>query len=168
MFTTHMKKVRATLPVTLILGIFTGLVYATPSTMAKETPFKGQSGGVVTTTGFDPITGTVYTHAEGKGQATLLGAFTVAGDTTIHLATGIVEGTWTLTSANGDMLFLTMEGGGIDPTHGSGVFTIVGGTGRFEGATGSYLQTITFAAPGGSAPVIGYTEVFEGTISIPR
>jgi hypothetical protein len=63
------------------------------------------------------------------------------------------------------MLFLTMSGGGTDPTHGLGTFTFVGGTGRFQGATGSYQQTITFAVNPATVPVVAYTEVLEGTIS---
>lgn len=166
MFTTRMKKLPASILVApLLLGIITPLANAVPARAAKEVRFKGQSGGVATTVAFDPETGTIYVRGDGKGYATHLGSFEVVGDTRIHLFTGIVEGNWTLTAANGDILLATLEGFGVDPTHGEGVFTIVGGTGRFEGATGSYQQSITFAAPGGSADVIGYTEVFEGTIS---
>jgi hypothetical protein len=81
------------------------------------------------------------------------------------VATGIPLGTWTLTAANGDMLFLAMGGHGIDATHGFGAFTVVGGTGRFQGATGYYEQIITFAVPLGTSDIIPYTDVLEGTIS---
>ena len=84
----------------------------------------------------DPEAGIAYTRVEGKGHATPLGRFTVTGDVAVDVATGIPLGTWTLTTANGDMLYLTMVGSGIDPTHGFGAFTVVGGTGRFQGATG--------------------------------
>ena len=40
-------------------------------------PFKGQSTGVITTVGFDPELGVVSTRAEGQGEATHLGRFTV-------------------------------------------------------------------------------------------
>ncbi len=167
MLTNRMKRLkRSILVITLVLGIFTSLVSAAPATTRKPVPFKGQSSGLVTTVGFDPVALIAYTHAEGAGQATHLGNFTTSGYVAINFIPGTVLGTFTLTAANGDMLFLTMEGGGIDPTHGVGNFTIVGGTGRFQGATGSYHQEITFAAPGGSAEVIAYTEVFEGIISL--
>lgn len=167
MFTTRMKKLQGSILVApLLLCVITPLANAVPGSVAQEVRFKGQSGGVATTVGFDPGTGTVYVRAEGKGNATHLGSFEIVGDSRINIFTGTVEGTWTLTAANGDILLATMEGFGIDPTHGAGHFTIVGGTGRFEGATGSYQQSITFAAPGGSADVIGYTEVFEGSISV--
>jgi hypothetical protein len=102
---------------------------------------------------------------EGQGQATHLGHFTVTGDVAVDVATGKPQGTWTLTAANGDMLFLAMGGHGIDATHGFGAFTVVGGTGRFEGATGSYEQIITFAVPLGSSDSIPYTDVLTGMIS---
>jgi hypothetical protein len=76
-----------------------------------------------------------------------------------------VLGTATITAANGDKLFLTSGGVGIDTTHGLGTFTVVGGTGRFQGATGTYQQIITFAAKGIVEGSIAYTEVLEGTIS---
>jgi hypothetical protein len=81
------------------------------------------------------------------------------------VATGNARGTWTLTAANGDMLFLAMERNGIDSTHGGGTFTVVGGTGRFQGASGSYEQIITFAVPLGTSDSIPYTDVLTGTIS---
>ena len=75
------------------------------------------------------------------------------------VATGIPHGTWTLTAANGDQLFLDMTGYGIDDHHGFGQFTVTGGTGRFEGATGeAAFQSYT--------PDFHYAEVtFEGTVS---
>jgi hypothetical protein len=150
-----------------LAAVLGALVLSGPATAAgTELPFKGESNGVVTTTGFDPVAGILYTTVAGEGHATHLGRFTVTGQVAVDVATGIPVGTWTLTAANGDMLFLAMTGHGIDPTHGFGAFTIVGGTGRFEGASGSYEQIITFDATPGTADVIGYTDVLEGTISL--
>jgi hypothetical protein len=143
----------------------TALAQSEPATAGKQVPFKGTSSGVVTAVGFDPVAGIAYTHVEGEGQATHLGQFTVTGDVAVDVATGIPLGTWTLTAANGDMLFLDMGGHGIDATHGFGAFTVAGGTGRFQGATGYYEQIITFAVPLGSSDIIPYTDVFVGTIS---
>jgi hypothetical protein len=112
----------------------------------------------------DPVAGFVYTHVEGQGQATHLGHFTQTADTTVDLATGNARGTWTLTAANGDMIFLTMTAYGIDPTHGVGTSTVVGGTGRFEGASGSYQQIITFVSEPGTTDTT-FTDVLTGTIS---
>ena len=129
-------------------------------------PFHGRSSGVSIDVSFDPVAGISYGRIEGKGRATHLGRFTVTAEVAVEVATGIPHGTWTLTAANGDMLFMDMTGYGIDDHHGFGQFTVTGGTGRFEGASGYYEQIITFAVPLGTAPVIAYTDVFEGTIRL--
>jgi hypothetical protein len=133
---------------------------------ADELPFKAHSTGVVTTTGVKFEGGElveIYTHQTGTGEATRLGRYTAAGDATLHQASQIVTGTWTLTAANGDLLFGTLVGGvGSVPTQGIGTYTVAGGTGRFQGATGSFQQVITFAGP--PAAVVPYSDVLEGTI----
>jgi hypothetical protein len=134
-------------------------------------PFKGQSTGVVTMRGFDPELGVFSTTAEGQGEATHLGRFTVTNEVRIYVftPTGVAIGNWTYVSANGDKLFVHMIGsGGPDPLHGVGTFTITGGTGRFKGASGSYQQIITFAADPAQTPVVSYSDVlYNGTISYP-
>ncbi len=149
----------------VLAGLLAALMLSAPAIAAGQlVPFKGRSSGAVTTVGVDLVAGIAHTRVEGEGQATHLGHFTQTGDVGVDLATGNARGTWTLTAANGDMLFLEMEAYGIDPTHGVGAFTVVGGTGRFEGATGSYEQIITFAvAPGTSDST--FTDVLKGTIS---
>jgi hypothetical protein len=146
-------------------SLLAALTLSSPATVAAQKPFKGRSSGVVIATGFDPLTGTAFARVEGEGQATHLGRFTVTGNVAVDVATGIPRGTWTLTAANGDQLFLAMGGHGIDATHGYGEFTVVDGTGRFQGATGKYEQIITFAVPLGTATIIPYTDVLWGWIS---
>ena len=136
-----------------------------PAELPGQPPFTGRSSGVVTAVGFDPAAGIAYSRVEGVGQATLLGRFTVIGDVAVDVATGVAHGTWTLTAANGDEISLSMDGFGIDANHGFGAFQIVGGTGRFQGATGNYDQIITFAVPLGTSAVIDYTDKFGETIS---
>jgi hypothetical protein len=152
-----------------LAAVLAALTMSAPATAREQVPFKGQSSGVATTVGFDPVAGIVYVHGEATGTATHLGYFTFTGNVEIHLSAGnpfgIVLGTATITAANGDKLFLTSGGVGIDTTHGLGTFTVVGGTGRFQGATGTYQQIITFAATGIVEGSIAYTEVLEGTIS---
>jgi hypothetical protein len=126
-------------------------------------PFKGESSGVITTTGFDPVAGIVYAHIAGEGQATHFGRLTVSGDVALDIVANTPIGTWTLTAANGDMLFLDMT---AEP--GVGLFTVTGGTGRFEGAGGFYKQFITFSAPPGTVDVNPYSDVLEGTIRLAR
>jgi len=152
-----------------ILAAFT--VIGTAYAGKPLVPFKGQSTGVVTTVGFDPVLGVVSTRAEGQGEATHLGHFTVTNEVSIYVftPTGVAIGNWTYVTANGDKLFVHMVGsGGPDPLHGVGTFTITGGTGRFTGASGSYQQIITFASNPAETPVVGYSDVlYNGNISYP-
>jgi hypothetical protein len=71
-----------------------------------------------------------------------------------------------MSAANGDMLFLTMEGHGVatDPAKTILNFTITGGTGRFEGATGSFIAHNQLAFSAGAA-VNPYVGEMEGIIS---
>jgi hypothetical protein len=107
-------------------------------------------------------------HVTGKGEATHLGTFTVDGNIEISLTPGAPgRSTWVYTAANGDMLLLAGMGGGhaTGPTTAATTLRIVGGTGRFQGATGLLQVAITFAiAPPTSEPN-PYTDVIEGTIS---
>jgi hypothetical protein len=149
------------------LVVFLAVLALSGPAMAAEqpVPFKGRSSGVVTVTGATgPV---VYTHVVGEGEATHLGHFTLTAnaDVDTSLPGGPASGEWTLTAANGDTLSVHFVALGIDPTHGRGDFTIVGGTGRFAGATGSYTQLIAFASPPGSSPSTAYTDTIEGMIS---
>ena len=149
----------------ILVALLAALTLSWPALAAgKPVPFKGRSSGVVTTVRVDTVAGLAYTHAVGQGRATHLGHFTQTGDTTVDLSTGNARGTWTLTAANGDKLFLTMTAYGIDPTHGVGTFTVVGGTGRFQGASGSYEQIITFTVEPGTNDST-FTDVLTGAIS---
>ena len=149
----------------VVVAVLAALTLSAPAMAAgTPVPFKARSSGVVTTVGIDLGAGLVHTHAAGQGQATHLGHFTQTGDVAADVVTGNVRGTWTLTAANGDMLFLEMTAYGIDPTHGVGTFTVVGGTGRFEGATGSYEQIIVFVSEPGATNTT-FTDVLTGTIA---
>nr|MBA3389534.1 hypothetical protein [Rubrobacter sp.] len=59
----------------------------------KPVPFKGQSRGVVTTVGFDPVAKIAYTSVAGQGQATLLGQFTATAVAEVDVTTGNAKGT---------------------------------------------------------------------------
>ena len=153
-----------------VLAAFT--LCGTASAGKPLVPFKGQSTGVITTLGFDPVLGVVSTRSEGQGEATHLGRFTVTGEVSAYVftPTGVVIGNSIYVTANGDKLFVHLVGsGGPDPLHGIGTFTITGGTGRFRGASGSYQQIITFAAPPSSETlIVGYSDVlYNGSITYP-
>jgi hypothetical protein len=151
--------------ISLLVAILAALALSGPATAGEQVPFNGKQSGVYTQTGFSfPV---VTASIVSEGEATHVGRFTLTGQVMIHVITGDAVGVFTLTAANGDMLFLTLVGHPpTDPTHGGGEFTIVGGTGRFQGATGSFTDLIEWALPLGASPNL-FTEVFAGTISSP-
>ena len=153
----------------VLAAVLAALALSAPAMAAgKPVPFKGRSSGTVTAVGCDPpAAGIACTHVEGGGEATHLGHFTLTAEAVVYVSLpgAPAAGSWTLTAANGDQLSVTFVATGIDSTHGRGDFTIVGGTGRFQGATGSYTQLITFATPPGSSPSTAYTDRLEGAIS---
>jgi hypothetical protein len=156
--------------ISLLVTILAVLALTGPASAKDQVPFKGQSSGVVVTTGFeDPcVSISLDGHpcqifaVDGEGEATHLGYFTVTAKVFIDVIANIPTGSWMLTAANGDVLFVTFVG-----SPGRGDMTVVGGTGRFQGATGHYTQSITFSAPPRTMPSVSYTDVLEGTISSP-
>jgi hypothetical protein len=149
----------------VLAALLAALALSGPATAGKQVPFQGKESGVLTQAGFSfPF---VTFSVVGEGEASHVGRFTLNGQVAINVITEDATGVFTLTAANGDMLFLTLVAGPpIDPTHSGGDFTIVGGTGRFQGATGSFTDQIEFAFPLGASPN-PFTQVFAGTISSP-
>ena len=88
--------------------------------------------------------GTFVADGSGGGIATHLGQSSVTWQLTVNLANGTATGSFTFTAANGDSIFTTISGTS-EPPDASGVSqivetnTITGGTGRFEGAKGSFI-----------------------------
>jgi hypothetical protein len=136
-----------------------GLVSPTPANAANDVPFRAQLSG---TAAFTSLT-TVDFH--GGGQAVYVGQFESDGVAILDAPTGTCPGdepgipnvhTETLTAANGDQLVIRMVNFAC-PTgpftfHGTGHWTVPGGTGRFEGVTGegtiegnANFETRTFA-----------------------
>ena len=107
----------------------------------------------------------------GAGQALHLGDMTAQSITeVVNLATGEGAASYRFTAANGNDVFITFVFLGIptSPTAFSiaGVWQVTGGTGRFEGASGSgtYTGQVEFV---GEADAVG-TFVLAGTISSPN
>ena len=107
----------------------------------------------------------------GAGKALHLGAMTAQSITeVVNLATGEGAASYRFTAANGDDVFLTFVFLAIptSPTAFAieGVWQVTGGTGRFEGASGSgtYLGQAEFVGP---VDAIG-TFILEGTVSSPN
>jgi hypothetical protein len=128
---------------------------------AQDVPFKGTLEGTVTVTPLEPPLASVVISA--TGQATDLGRFSLLVPHTVDHSTATAEGTYTFTAANGDVLTAHFTG---QAQRTPSVISIVehaaitGGTGRFEGATGSFTAERLYY------PTTGITNgSFEGTIS---
>ena len=128
----YFTKIRTLLPVLFLL-------LGTIPVSAVERPFALSGTGVatlITNEAGMPI-GAIPT---GSGTATHLGQWTVTGNVKYTPdANGVLHssGDATITAANGDKLQVQIDGI-LDPVAAidQGVFHFVGGTGRFEGATG--------------------------------
>lgn len=123
---------------TLILTLF--LLLGTIPVSAVERPFAINGSGVATLI-TDPAGNPTGAIATGSGTATHLGQWTVVGNVKYTPdSNGVLRssGQATLTASNGDKLQFEIDGV-LDPIAGvdQGVFYLVGGTGRFEGASGS-------------------------------
>ena len=163
-----MKIKQNYLKVGLVLTALALLPLAYPGMAEEQVPFEGVEVGAITTVSFQfPFDGKKQTA---EGEATHVGHYTLTGDFVVDLRFGTAEGTFTMTAANGDTLFLDMEAY-ADPTDFTKTvanFTVTGGTGRFEGATGSFSAENQFAfavnLPVSPNP---YVAEIEGTISTP-
>jgi len=128
----YFTKIRTLLPVLFLL-------LGTIPVSATERPFALSGTGVatlITNEAGMPI-GAIPT---GSGTATHLGQWTVSGNVKYTPdANGVLHssGDATIVASNGDKVQIQIEGI-LDPVAGmdQGIFHIVGGTGRFEGATG--------------------------------
>ena len=161
-----MKIKQNYLKVGLVLTALTLLPLAYPAMAKDQVPFKGVEVGALSFVSFDFPFSTILCTAE--GDATYLGHYAVTGILVVNVLTATATGTFTMTAANGDMLFLDMEGHIDLPDFTKTVanFTVTGGTGRFEGATGSYTSHNQLAFFVGTSPN-PYVGVLEGTISTP-
>ena len=106
-----------------------------------ERPWKGRCEVETRITEFGS-TGPTKFHQVGVCQLAHLGRATVVTNETFLPETGNYAVTSTFTAANGDELFTTgvVSAGSIVPDGGlsvAGIYTAVGGTGRFAGASGT-------------------------------
>jgi hypothetical protein len=133
------------------------------SASAVSRPFSGSCELTVTPAPFPPPPTFVSTD-DGTCQFSQLGKTAFHGVQTINFAAGTQSGQRTLTAANGDVLQL--EHAGTSAPAGPGLVAfqatarVVGGTGRFENATGQMRVW-------GTANLVTHTSVanFEGEIS---
>lgn len=140
--------------------------HADPSAAKKPVPFRGDVEGTETHELEFPCAGPPFLCApsgfqvegnNGTGNATHLGRFTASWTADVEIVNEDLDavgvGTRTFVAANGDMLFTTFSaiGTGFPLISITEVNTIVGGTGRFDGATGEFelerFVQINFTGP---------------------
>lgn len=172
----------AAIPLTLLTVVLTGCTHDLPTALpvggqpaaarapANDgvLPLHGTVDAASHTSVYDPETGTFLIHLVGTGTGTHLGRYTLVSDVVIEPATLAGRDRTTLTAANGDVL--TTEGTVQGTPSGDGVTlesesseTITGGTGRFAGATGSFILRQVNLAPDRFS-----SGSFDGIISLRR
>jgi hypothetical protein len=138
----------------LALAALAVLLLAANVAVADERPFHSEATLV-------PVDsqGNHYIRA-GSGQATQLGEFTEINEFKTKGGNPIVfYGVATLTGANGDSLVIAWVNSPVGENHFEGTYLIVGGTGRFEGASGSGTMSVDFHPDD-----LTTDQVFDGTI----
>jgi hypothetical protein len=130
-------------------------------------PFRGTFAGQTVSAEPTENPAIVFVITAGGGQATQLGAYTMVVPHLSHLNTGFAEGEQIFTAANGDQLTAEFAGF-LEPTAegllaGDLDAVITGGTGRFQGATGSYVFQLVF-----DFATFSSVAVIDGEISTPR
>ena len=150
----------------IALGLVLPLAVAIAGPVAAQdhVPFRGEMSGTATVTPIAPPIVSVL--LETTGHANQLGEFTLLAPHTVNQATLTATGTYRFTAADGSTLTATLSGTATLVAPGqlsiqeTGIIT--GGTGRFDGASGSFATQRTFF------PGTGQTHgTFEGWISTP-
>ena len=159
----NMKNITKTIAYLQMTALFLTASLAGLGAAGKAVPFKGTIQAFETTD-FDPVTMILLVDGSGTGQAAHLGQFTYTYEFVVDLTAGV--GSAEFTDANGDSLLTTITGlPGSGPTDtGFRVVeghTIVGGTGRFAGASGSFTLDRLLTAIGTSNVSVG---TVHGTI----
>ena len=149
----------------VVLAALAALGLASSAAAGEQVPFKGSLSGVVTHMPLDLQHD--LADVDATGNATQLGQFTLDIPHVVDHTNGTAIGSYEFTAANGDTLFAVFTGQAA-PTSTPGVLyivetaTIIGGTGRFAGATGSFICVRLFDRIAGTT-----TGSFDGTISSP-
>jgi hypothetical protein len=148
------------------LVALTALVLSTPAMAGGQVPFEGTFTGSDTLVSLTIDFPIIHQTNTQPGLATHLGRFTWTGSIVADISpfvtpgTGNVyaTGTSTWTAANGDQIFTSEEAELIAPAFTDEIetHTVLGGTGRFGGETGSFTVMRR-----------GDVGTIEGTISSP-
>jgi hypothetical protein len=136
-----MKKTFASIITTLLLLIvLTSTVFAAPALSEQTYLLKGS---LQTTETQQAVFPTLFVNATGSGNSTHLGLFTIKSQAEVNIPTLTSITAETLVAADGSSLFGEGTGQGtLTETPGIvsivEIYTITGGTGRFEGASGNF------------------------------
>jgi hypothetical protein len=156
-----MKKITAGIMALSVLLLAAGTAFAANGFgRDKEVKIQGTINEVETDEVLFP---TIYLHGNGSGSATELGQFTMHFEGVVYNdAAGVgvgVEGA-NFTAPDGDKIFATNTGLGV-PTNTPGVnsivekYTVTGGTGRYDGASGNFtVERLVNLATGVSSGTI--------------
>jgi hypothetical protein len=131
---------RLTLPLLALLALAGP---AAAEGQERQVPFKGVIEAVSDNEIHFP---TMAVHITGGGTAAHLGRYTFILEGTVDLRHGTGVGSAVFIAANGDSIYTTFVGQGVPtgrtPTENrvTETYTIVGGTGRFDGAGGSFTM----------------------------
>ena len=156
----------------ILLSTLTIAAVATPAAASANDAARPVVGARSDTLLLD--TGTGAGQVDAAGVLAHVGSFT--GQNTVQFVPAgptsfVFSGTTTLTAANGDELFTTFQGSGTNTSATTSMstsnVTITGGTGRFEGATGTVTETInsTLVSLVGTTATYHDTATDQGTIS---
>jgi hypothetical protein len=160
--TRHNSIARLSLALLAVLALAGPAAAERQEDQETQVPFKGVIEAVSDNEVHFP---TMSVHLAGGGTATHLGRYTFTLEGTVDLRTRTGVGSAEFVAANGDSIYTTFVGQGVPtgrtPTENrvTETYTITGGTGRFDGAGGSFtmvrlLDTATEQTSGS----------FEGTI----
>jgi hypothetical protein len=128
-----MKIITKTLMYLQMAALCFATALANPTLKQKD--FNGPIASAETVQ-WNPSTFTV--NGSGTGRASHLGQFTYTYQFDVEASTGIGVGSAEFTAANGDSFSTEITAIGDPEGHVVEVHTIVGGTGRFAAATGSF------------------------------
>ena len=154
----------------LFIAVLAALSVPIASAETGQTrPFSGYIIGhfVGTPTGVPEI---YRARAEAVGISSHIGRFLKVTDDVFNSVTGEVNGTFRMTTAQGEFLFGEYSGYAVPvmPTFFRWRLyaNITGGTGRFEGASGDFIFTAQGQVFSQAGNIYGdYTESIEGTIN---
>ena len=152
----------------LPMAVLAALCLSAPMHAGEQVPFKGHFNPIIVSAMPLGATHVLY-DVDVFVRATHLGNARGPGFVVLDLTTFSYVGEATWAAANGDAVSITFAGQFV-PTATPSLFDnvetieVVGGTGRFEGATGTCIAGGQFDAITQSAPA---PAPFEGTISSP-